>query len=318
MATSTGGSGADSSFPRGRRGTKRPAGEESPAARPAERHSACESTASAISTDELASPPPDQAAVAMEDPNSRSTTAVGEGIDVTPGLPAPPGQPRKEVLANKSTALMPEQDGQTGFKLETSGEGGGDFAEEDFDGPIAESYARGRWLLGLLVLQSSSSFVLDHYQDLLREHVVVTLFLTMLVGAGGNAGNQSAIKVIRGLATGRFTPHAACALSVIGDQAIVGILLGTALAAGGFVRVWVTEGTTLRDASAISSSLFLIVMASVLLGSALPFGFARAGVDPANAGTTIQVAMDIVGVAVTCVTCSLVLTQLDQVLTLPL
>lgn len=32
-------------------------------------------------------------------------------------------------------------------------------------------------------------------QTLLREHVVVTLFLTMLVGAGGNAGNQSAIKV---------------------------------------------------------------------------------------------------------------------------
>ena len=56
-----------------------------------------------------------------------------------------------------------------------------------------------RWLLGLLVLQSSSSFVLDRYSELLREHLVVTLFLTMLVGAGGNAGNQSAIKVIRGL-----------------------------------------------------------------------------------------------------------------------
>ena len=36
-------------------------------------------------------------------------------------------------------------------------------------------------------------------------------------------------------------------------------------------------------------SLFLIVMVSVLLGSALPFGFARAGVDPAHAGTSIQV-----------------------------
>lgn len=32
-----------------------------------------------------------------------------------------------------------------------------------------------------------------------QDHLVVTLFLTMLVGAGGNAGNQSAIKVIRGL-----------------------------------------------------------------------------------------------------------------------
>lgn len=54
-------------------------------------------------------------------------------------------------------------------------------------------------MLGLLVLQSMSSFVLDSYQELLRNHLVVTLFLTMLVGAGGNAGNQSAIKVIRGL-----------------------------------------------------------------------------------------------------------------------
>ena len=45
-----------------------------------------------------------------------------------------------------------------------------------------------RWLLGLLVLQSTSSLVLDQYQQLLRDHLVVTLFLTMLVGAGGNAG----------------------------------------------------------------------------------------------------------------------------------
>lgn len=38
-----------------------------------------------------------------------------------------------------------------------------------------------RWLLGLLILQSISSVVLDSYQDLLREHIVVTFFLTMLV-----------------------------------------------------------------------------------------------------------------------------------------
>lgn len=64
---------------------------------------------------------------------------------------------------------------------------------------VEEAWSRGRWLLGLLVLQSTSSFVLDSYQQLLRDHLVVTLFLTMLVGAGGNAGNQSAIKIIRGL-----------------------------------------------------------------------------------------------------------------------
>ena len=56
---------------------------------------------------------------------------------------------------------------------------------------------------------------------------------------------------------------------------------------------------TRRDASAISMSLFLIVMVSVLLGSGLPFGFARAGVDPAHAGTTIQVKMELLA-AVRC------------------
>lgn len=36
---------------------------------------------------------------------------------------------------------------------------------------------RRRWLLGLLVLQSSSSFVLNSYETLLKEHIFVTLFL---------------------------------------------------------------------------------------------------------------------------------------------
>jgi hypothetical protein len=34
------------------------------------------------------------------------------------------------------------------------------------------------------------------------------------------------------------------------------------------------------------------------------------GVDPANSGTSIQVLMDILGVAITCFVCNLVLVQL--------
>ena len=52
------------------------------------------------------------------------------------------------------------------------------------------------------------------------------------------------------------------------------------------------------------------MLSSVLVGSALPFGLARLGVDPANAGTSVQVIMDVLGCAVTCVTCQFVLGQL--------
>ena len=49
---------------------------------------------------------------------------------------------------------------------------------------LREVRARGQWLLILMMFQSGSSFVLNHYETLVREHLVLTLFLTMLVGAG--------------------------------------------------------------------------------------------------------------------------------------
>ena len=95
------------------------------------------------------------------------------------------------------------------------------------------------------------------------------------------------------------------------QQAQVAALLAAGAAAAGWARVFLTNHDA-RNASAISLSLALIVALSILLGTALPFGLARAGVDPANAGTSIQVAMDVLGVALTCVTCHYVLDTLAQ------
>lgn len=144
--------------------------------------------------------------------------------------------------------------------------------------------------------------------------------------AGGNAGNQSAIGVIRGLATGFYKVSREDFSRVMAKQAAVGLLLGLGLSGGGFLRVMLTgwfsgpvlhlpRGTPERPSSllaadgdpvnafAISISLFFIVMSSVMVGAALPFGLARLGIDPANAGTSIQVIMDVSGVMITCASC---------------
>ena len=160
-----------------------------------------------------------------------------------------------------------------------------------------------------MAAQSLSSVILDRYSGLLREHLVVTLFLTMLVGAGGNAGNQSSIKVIRGLATGALDDGDDCVRATLREQAGVGVLLGAALSVAAFARVYLTSGSAASSA-AIALSVLGIVSTSCLLGAALPFALARAGADPANAGTSIQVVMDVLGVAITCATCHLVLDQL--------
>lgn len=46
----------------------------------------------------------------------------------------------------------------------------------------------------LLLLQSLSSFILKYFESLLKDHFMITLFLTTLIGAGGNVGNQSAVQ----------------------------------------------------------------------------------------------------------------------------
>lgn len=50
------------------------------------------------------------------------------------------------------------------------------------------------------------------------------------------------------------------------QQLAVGLLLGAGLAAGGWVRVYLTNGNAL-NATAISISLFLIVLCSVVAGT---------------------------------------------------
>jgi Mg/Co/Ni transporter MgtE len=230
-------------------------------------------------------------------------------------------------LAPRSSSIGTEGTHRPSTSRSTDGDTDNDNSTEfltlsDGGTVLDEAWKRGTWLLGLLVLQSSSSVVLEKYADLVKDHIEITLFLTMLVGAGGNAGNQSAISVIRGLATGTIQPTFSCALETMWRQTRVGVALASVLSAGGFIRVLASRaafadagdvaaavsGTdpALVAAIGIATSLFAIVTASTLTGSALPFALAAAGQDPANAGTTIQVCMDVAGVVITCVVCSFV------------
>ena len=53
---------------------------------------------------------------------------------------------------------------------------------------------RAYWLVGLLAMQSMSGLILARNEELLQNHPIIIYFLTMLVGAGGNAGNQASVR----------------------------------------------------------------------------------------------------------------------------
>jgi Mg/Co/Ni transporter MgtE len=57
----------------------------------------------------------------------------------------------------------------------------------------------------------------------------------------------------------------------------------------------------------IACTMFVIVSLATTIGAALPLGMHRMGMDPAHGGPAIQVVMDIGGVLLTCIICSLFL-----------
>ena len=106
--------------------------------------------------------------------------------------------------------------------------------------PVSVLKERMGVLAVLMVLQSASGAILSVYEEMLQKHVVVTLFLTMLVGAGGNAGNQSTVNIIRGLATGQV--NARNWSSVVLVESKLGLVLGIVLATLAWARVMITSG----------------------------------------------------------------------------
>jgi len=181
-------------------------------------------------------------------------------------------------------------------------------APDETPGEFARgALSRGTWLVGLLAAQSASSLVLETNEAVIQRHPVIVFFLTMLVGAGGNAGNQAAVRIIRGLAVGAVVPGENGAGFVFRELKMA-LCLATALSGVGFVRVYsFTAATTTTEALAITASLFLIVFLSIVLGAALPILLEKLGAGASNAATTIQVVMDVSGVLITCAVCGYVL-----------
>ncbi|CAF2519146.1 unnamed protein product [Rotaria sp. Silwood2] len=150
----------------------------------------------------------------------------------------------------------------------------------------------------LLILQSASSFILQSFSELISRHILITMYLTMLVGAGGNAGNQAAVLVIRRLATS----NSFSIRSLIIRETFSAIIIGTIVTLIGFLRVLLEEHGAILPSLTIGIALFCIITSSILLGTVLPIILQCViHVDAAHAGPIIQVIMDILGVCITCV-----------------
>ena len=146
--------------------------------------------------------------------------------------------------------------------------------------------ARTPWLLMLMLSATFTGMILTHFESALAACAILTSYIPMLSGTGGNSGTQASTAVIRALSLGEV--RFADLLRVMWKECRVAVMCGACLAAANFVKMMIVDRWLLRNPS-VTPQVALVVCATLagtvacakLVGSSLPILAEKLHFDPA-------------------------------------
>ena len=142
------------------------------------------------------------------------------------------------------------------------------------------------WLMLLMLSATFTGIVISSFEDSLAACSVLIGFIPMLMGTGGNCGNQSSVAVIRGLSLNEigFGDLA----SVVWKESRVAVVCGALLSCANFVKLlavdrWLMHNAdvTIVVALVICLTLVCTVFCAKVVGCLLPLLAEKIGLDPA-------------------------------------
>ena len=139
------------------------------------------------------------------------------------------------------------------------------------------------WLLLMTFTAMLTGSILTHFEVVLSQVIVLVSYLPLLMGTGGNVGTQAASLIIRGMSVGDVEPRDF--LKVMWKEFRVSIILGVSLSAINFAKIMIIDHQSASIAATVALSMICIVAFGKLLGSMLPIGAKRIGIDPALMAT---------------------------------
>ncbi len=142
------------------------------------------------------------------------------------------------------------------------------------------------WLLLLMVSSTLTSMIITGFEAALAVHVVLTAFIPMIMGTGGNTGSQSSVTVIRALSLGEleFRDLPKVVWKEIRTALMCGVVLGV-VCFGKLLLfdrlVMGNHDVTLIVSLAVSATLAVTVLVAKIIGCMLPMIAKKLGFDPA-------------------------------------
>ena len=139
------------------------------------------------------------------------------------------------------------------------------------------------WLLVLMLSATFTSTIISSFEGALASVIVLSSFIPMITGSGGNAGSQASVSVIRALSLGEIEFKSM--FKVLWKELRVSILCGATLAAANFIKLMIFDlnGNPNAFVIALVVSLTLLgtIMMSKIVGSSLHLLASKIGFDPA-------------------------------------
>ena len=135
------------------------------------------------------------------------------------------------------------------------------------------------WLSLLMVSATFTGRIIQNSETALQAYVVLTAYIPMLMGTGGNCGAQSSTTIIRGLSLGEIQFRDT--FKVIWKEFRVAFFCGVTLAAVNFGRLLLMDHVTVLVAGVVSLSMILTIILAKFIGCSLPILAKRIHLDPA-------------------------------------
>lgn len=155
---------------------------------------------------------------------------------------------------------------------------------------------RAGWLVLLLIFDFLTGTVLKNFEHVLGSVVALAFFIPMLLDTGGNAGAQTSITIIRGLATGDV--NFKNVFKVVKLEFNAAILMGLIVGVVAFGRAFLLQKDFML-AIVVGLTMLFIAILAIATGIFLPLFSKRIGLDPAAlAGPITTSVVDVVGLII--------------------
>ncbi|HYH11044.1 MAG TPA: magnesium transporter [Thermomicrobiales bacterium] len=135
------------------------------------------------------------------------------------------------------------------------------------------------WLLVLFVAQFFTVTIQENYSDVLESVILLTAFIPILIGTGGNVGSQTVSTIIRAMAVGEV--QAGHLLRVVGKEAVTGLALGVVMGVLMFFRAELSAGSSVQIGLTVGATVLVLTVWAATVGAIIPIVLSKLKMDPA-------------------------------------